>query len=154
MTDQEILEKAIQKAIDGGWATDYEIKSGIGICRKLKDSETYVADGTTKFDIIYNYEFAKSLWGEYKKAQYDTHDSVENDKDTPQLPSTYNSDQHFEWLDKYAVCSKCKKSVRTYDQRMSNCGDEPIVKGSMGWEYHLMRMVVSEDPIKYLSENM
>lgn len=66
MSDKDILEKAIKKAIDGGWAfpgvvgsKDFEFK-GNGV---------YVLGNMTSvrydyFEIIFNHDFAKALWGE------------------------------------------------------------------------------------------
>lgn len=70
MTDQQILEKAIQRAIDGGWDakglggaeawTDYP--------RALKAMAIYTllnegaGDGYLLF--IFNHDFAKALWGD------------------------------------------------------------------------------------------
>lgn len=54
MTEQQILEKAIQKAIDGGWA----------------DGETWLNFTIWKAALpnvpsfIFNHDFAKALWGE------------------------------------------------------------------------------------------
>lgn len=156
MTDQEILTKAIDKARSNGWENKTWVSVTIGAQYEVGSISVKHTSEYTWRDyapIIFQKSFCKALWGDYKDAQYDTHDSLENDKDTPPLPSTYSSDVHFKWLDKYAVCRKCSKSLRTYDQRKSDCG-EPLEKGSMGWNYHLQRMVISEDPIKYLEENM
>lgn len=73
MTNQEILEKAIQKAQKNGWNKEYDIshtdsmgwamtakgkvkKSEIGLTAKI----TYMI---SENDIIYNHDFAKALWG-------------------------------------------------------------------------------------------
>ncbi len=57
MTDQQILEKAIQKAIQGGWKTNRSAEV-------LADS--IINDGT--YDqlepLIFDHDFAKALWGE------------------------------------------------------------------------------------------
>lgn len=55
MTHAEILEKAIQKAIDGGWKAD-----AVGMV-------TIIPKGWLEHDhykaIIFNHDFAKALWG-------------------------------------------------------------------------------------------
>lgn len=69
MTNQEILEKAIQKAIDGGltgyWADRYKS------CKHLDEMEYLVNgnnidDGKPVETLIFNHNFAKALWGEEK----------------------------------------------------------------------------------------
>jgi hypothetical protein len=58
ITNQEILEKAIQKAIDGGW-------DNIG--NKRIDERLVIRFGTYNFDIA----FFKALWGEYPTYTHD-----------------------------------------------------------------------------------
>ena len=61
MTDKEILEQAIQKAIDGGWRGDMlDIKvkqQDNGIVRVYWDNTEW-----SVLDILYNKAFAKALW--------------------------------------------------------------------------------------------
>jgi hypothetical protein len=47
MSHKEILEKAIQKAVDGGW-----------------DGTPDPYGETSIYDLIFNHDFAKALWGE------------------------------------------------------------------------------------------
>lgn len=69
MEHQQILERAIRKAIDGGW----------------EDDNHYTHDGAEKFakymlhwdateHYIFNHDFAKALWGEEDKMIIDTGD--------------------------------------------------------------------------------
>lgn len=51
---QQILTKAIQKAIDGGWD------------KSLDDTITITRYGSV-LDIIFNHQFAQALWGEVKQ---------------------------------------------------------------------------------------
>lgn len=62
MTDQQILEKAIQKAIDRGWKPlwPYTEKPYKGD----KFNEWFVGDGTSVRAFIFNHDFAKALWGD------------------------------------------------------------------------------------------
>lgn len=57
MTNQEILEKAIQKAVAGGWTSPLVNENE----KALTIAYQYFAD---RFGggIIYNHEFAKALW--------------------------------------------------------------------------------------------
>lgn len=60
MTNQQILEKAIQKARDSGLVVDYTSK---------KEVTVYDEDGYTTLPtefVIFNHDFAKALWGEAK----------------------------------------------------------------------------------------
>ncbi|RTK93202.1 hypothetical protein EKI60_06250 [Candidatus Saccharibacteria bacterium] len=61
MSTQEILEKAIQKAIDGGWehgipADHLQIVEDKGGILFYYQNPPY--------DLIFNHDFAKALWGE------------------------------------------------------------------------------------------
>jgi hypothetical protein len=86
MPNQQILEKAIQKAIDGGWDTfgtgsqqidveeikliDSELQPDIGVDK----SGIYICihrhHGTYSVpELIFNHDFAKALWGERRIEQ-------------------------------------------------------------------------------------
>ena len=58
MSDKEILGKAIQKAIDGGWTDDALEDVGIEIY------SSSFGDYRSMNDLIYRHDFAKALWGE------------------------------------------------------------------------------------------
>lgn len=64
MTHKEILEKAIQKAIDGGWRGDL-----LGIVVRTDGAGTvrlenpHTEEEWSVEEIIYNHAFAKALWG-------------------------------------------------------------------------------------------
>jgi len=75
MTDKEILEKAIQKAIDGGWAGAYPNQSDVSHLvlwaelnnwKVIKVLFSSIVGETTKdvSSVIYNHQFTKALWGE------------------------------------------------------------------------------------------
>lgn len=78
MTNQEILEKAIQKAIDGGWmplkttrpvvgwGADYSdaFDEGEGVLiRALHARSNADYSFYSLRELIYNHDFAKALWG-------------------------------------------------------------------------------------------
>lgn len=119
MNNKEILEKAIQKAIDGGW------KGKMGILPEHWAVEYYrraTIENLLEFNgyqlIIYTHDFAKALWGEgdIEVFQGFGHDPGMSDDDPG---------------DDYNI----------YDYEVA-------------WEYHMKEMVISEDPIKYLGENL
>ena len=71
MSDKQILEKAIHKAIDGGWKeahgnTLHVLDDGtIVVVLKRKQGADYAyGTNTSLFNIIYQHDFAKALWGE------------------------------------------------------------------------------------------
>ena len=61
MTSKDILEKAIQKAIDGGlsgyWVDRYRM------CQELDEMEFLLEDKPIE-SLIFNHDFAKALWGD------------------------------------------------------------------------------------------
>lgn len=64
MNNQQILETAIQKAIDGGWKQDYKVKFTFlndDGSRRIT-AKTTVDDWDTYASIIFNHDFAKALW--------------------------------------------------------------------------------------------
>jgi len=136
MSDQQILEKSIQKAIDGGWngggretevTFDYDVYDGYRVhIMTYQGSNLQSFIYTADEEIIFNHDFAKALWGEkeYEPAKY-----VRN-REYFTMPAT-GDEIHEVNLDRIE-----------YDL-------EPG-----GWQYHLQQMVIAEDPIKYLGENI
>ena len=63
------IEKAIQKAIDGGWkdGTHPEFKTWVGGGHWNGQHLLTIIQGSSFYhvnDLIYNHDFAKALWGE------------------------------------------------------------------------------------------
>lgn len=74
MTKKEILEKAIQKAIDGGWdmPAAFKLFNNEDIAFQM-DSDGSQYQGWKFYrpaQIIFNHNFAKALWGE-EDCRYD-----------------------------------------------------------------------------------
>jgi len=71
MSNQEILEKAIQKAIDGGWKTpldEWEVSADcLSVYHHNKPSRAWESQlmwFQPISELIFNHDFAKALWGE------------------------------------------------------------------------------------------
>jgi len=60
MSDQEILQKACSKAIEGGWRMDKEWAKQFKI-NKVEGVNHYIINPNI---VIYNHKFAKALWGD------------------------------------------------------------------------------------------
>lgn len=125
MTNQQILEKAIQKAIDGGWFktegfNGYTVwcpVSALDTLVILEEKESHEKRQYNYQAIIFNHDFAKALWGEEEIG-----------------------------LDQYGW-----NNVAYFTQ--FDTPINYIIKLSL-WQYHLQQMVISEDPIKYLGANI
>lgn len=68
LTDQQILEKAIAKAIEGGWIpfnNEYQAtQKPESIFTWLLDGNTYEWNKLAVYSFIFDRDFAKALWGE------------------------------------------------------------------------------------------
>ena len=75
LTKQEILEKAIQKAVEGGWRSNIDLtlwepkvfdhpRMGLVIGWRPNQLITYIGDDIPYQAVIFNHDFAKALWGE------------------------------------------------------------------------------------------
>lgn len=125
MSDKDILENAIQVAIDGGWYIDgykkfkYPIIDGVEITFFARKAMKYGACQIYPhyYELIFNHDFAKALWGE--------EDVCEN-------------------------CGNLWRGRDTHDNSY-DCSDSPV-QGA--WQYYLQQMVIADDPIKYLGENI
>lgn len=127
MTHQEILTKAIEKAIAGGWKSpdqpgmdDYKFKTPIDPSFRwvwpwvLMRQFNQGAEVEVNIEhVIFSHDFAKALWGE-ADINYWIEDCSENMSD------------HYEGL-----------RVR---QKM--------------WQLRLQEMVIADDPIAYLGEHL
>ena len=105
LTNKEILEKAIQKAIDGGY--DH-------IPYSVTEHADFLIESKVLPILIYNHQFAKALWGD-------------------------------EWHHNTFIVPK------ELSKRFAGTNELDIKPLYM---YHLQRMVISDDPIKYLKENI
>jgi len=105
MTHQEILTKAIEKAIASGW--DVDLETVLPEMRKMWS--LYGLQYTGYNGLLFSKDFAKALWG----------DKLTN---------------------VFIQCPNCRRRVKDYFPT--------------GWQYHLQKMVIAEDPIAYLGEHL
>ena len=126
MPKKEILEKAIQKAIDGGWdcfgfkhyIVDQTGKFVVFDNFLVDQEETWRETvGITRLtmDIIFNHDFAKALWGD--------------DQMSVDYADLNGADAYYEG------------------------STDGLGREMPAWMHHLQQMVIAEDPIKYLGEN-
>ena len=137
MNNKEILEKAIQKAIDGGWLGVkqsenleriyyYPDSSQILKWRWEEDGRCFSDGAYDDYEsinvevIIFNHDFAKALWGQ---RQFDAY-GVDHDLLRSNDAVTGSGGPDEDWY------------------------EHPI------WMWHLQQMVVADDPIKYLGRNI
>lgn len=137
MSNKEILERAIKKAVDGGWEP-FEFGSPTRIMKWENDhmvniAVTFPVDGgdvewvRELEGIIFNKDFAKALWGE------DWHMNV--GLETQRLQECTDCNQRgFSWH---------REEPNPYSNYWIYC-----------WQFHLQWMVVADDPMKYLGDNI
>jgi hypothetical protein len=125
MTNQEILTKAIDKAIAGGWnaetgdeyqvfARKYDINHKEEVVGRLFirsiSSHSMSSYLHTPEQIIFSHDFAKSIWGE--------------------------------------------EILLAWGYSPMITVGEPHSTKIFEWQYHLQQMVIADDPIKYLGDNI
>lgn len=131
-SDKQILEKAIQKAIDGGWNLK-TWPSERYWPNYLSDEHLVRHAAETLNDmrlehLIFNHDFAKALWGENRKP-----------------PESEDIDENNTKLGLYAARGGGYEGYGDYVE-LEFTGD--------AWQYHLQNMVIADNPIKYLGENL
>lgn len=125
MSNKEILEKAIQKAIDGGFNPGPSYTSvhlNTGAEEHLGPKEfllhNMLRDIPFRLMIIFNHDFAKALWGD-KQIGVD-----------------------------YSTLNKIPDDIYYEDVDGTGGLEAPA------WKFNLQQMVIADDPIKYLGENI
>lgn len=150
MTNQEILTKAIQKAIEAENVLDLpvDVSSQIRSVEHDHGVITFWVGGSMYLLSIFNHNFAKALWGDLELTQWLSHDVPAKRSDFRPWDNGFK-----DWSDVpeyYWYCVNCKMPWRnTFDTRC-----EKVKHGNVGWEYHLKEMVTSDDPIAYLGEHL
>lgn len=135
MKDEEILKKAIKKAINNGflhnalkdmvWEYSTDADSIFYFKDNRKGSLSVASEGIK--EIIFSHDFAKAFWGE-EKWNFGYKVTLHNDK----------SKEGWKWW---------KHKTTSWDFKSSE-----IKMWLPAWQYHLQQMVLEEDLIKYLEK--
>ncbi len=129
MTNEQILKKAVEKAVKNG--LDCEL-GGTGKVVKVFHGKNITAKMLTMFEFIFSHDFAKAIWGKetiYKlqcskcKADY----NIWDEKDSELISASY-------------CCYDGKKLKRVVDYV------------SETWQGELRRMVLEPEPLKYIEK--
>lgn len=146
MDDEQILEKAIEKAEKNGW------KEGKN---QLLYQKNY--GGKLPLILIYSHDFAKAFWGE---EGYPI--KVDDLKHEWYLKETRHGTVDTKVYGcKVGCCDvvKINNIVYYHDENdfeteqpwnISLIMSEHKIKYNQGWQYHLQQMVLETEPIKYL----
>lgn len=146
MDKAQILEAAIQKAIEGGWSNSLSGYEDI-LLYAMRGILGDPYDAPSIEQVIFNHDFAKALWGEYSATSYAPHYIPARGYPGEKIPKNEIKDSAKEenWN-----CTRCRKKWR-------QCFEKECLllqEGNNGWQRHLQNMVISEDPIKYLADNL
>lgn len=126
MTNEQILKKAIEKAMKNGWR--------LGDAPRMDDAE-WVASHVGDRDIIFTHDFAKAMFPD----EYETTTHIKCfGKKTCQSHDLGLFDGY---PPKY--CYECGAEMIEVDVKQKTTRD---------WQFHLQQMVISEDPIKYIGQ--
>jgi hypothetical protein len=129
MQAKDILEKAIKKAIDGGWSGKI-----LGITVRVQSNGILRLENHTTTEewsveeIIFNHNFASALWPGFLGYIPGINENDDN-------PEEY-------W--------KLMNSQINWGQ---NEGGAAYFKGLL-CDFHLQQMVIADDPVKYLGDNI
>ncbi len=122
MTNEQILKKAIEKAVKNG------IPSGVLDVISEYDSNAWEKDISLNrhYGLIFLHGFAMAFWGK----EYVCKECGENAEE--------NYDD--------GVCKGCCEGLLSDSNGPGDMEDVPA------WKYHLQQMVLEKDPIKYLEK--
>lgn len=142
MTDEEILKKAIKKAMKNGFTglpSDYAL-----VTDWINDSDY--------FQVIFSHDFAKAFWGERKTRKV----KPEKIHLTCKYDNCWDDDAtEEEFVDDYGI--EALKELQQYDEwesdSIAKCYSYWNIKTvNGGWQYHLQQMALQENPIQYLEQ--
>lgn len=176
MSNQEILEKAIQKAIEGGWKATLEGN----ILKKIDETGKFHlwigANTWGSIDLIFNHEFAKALWGNdvvtkdavgfgiikiwAEQVAYEFEGRLHAANGKRQMAFLKYPDNMLvhrapnELVEVEKVVMDLKHLAGSIPFRTHKIKEVDVLGGIPTWQYHLQQMVIADDPIKYLGENI
>jgi len=130
MTNEEILKKAIEKAVKNGWEHNFKEE---WIISGMKGSPDWY------YNIIFSHDFAEALWGEEEIC-----------KDCGSRIDEKMTGARLNW--KVIECSGCDCSNWISPKSKSTSlrkSDNFIIKA---WQYHLQQMVLAEEQLQYLKK--
>ncbi len=127
MSEQEILQKAIEKAIAQGWdnpEAKYIVNNAYDIKSKYKKHESHL----TYHQIIFSHDFAKAFFGVQEVVE-----------------------------DSGKTFDRCYEDFRKHDHmidKIQGYWDEWRRQGRIvpSWKHHLKIMILEENPIQYLEK--
>ena len=144
---QETLQKIIEKVLDRGypsepnWALDYS-PDGKTLMYSTFESDWYPAER-----LIFSHDFLKAFWAEEEKELEALRDKQEKswefDKSYQEKLDAYLPFKDFEDGEKFFAANQ-NPAPMTSDDICRMC--------EIGWKHHAQQMVISEDPIEYLSK--
>ena len=120
MTDKEILQKAVIKAVKNGMIWGDWDSQGFLEYWNSRDFEDIIEE-REHYKLIFSHEFAKAFWGDEKLSEGKTLDETYEELKEHYLDK---DDFEFDWI--------------------SECNPEEA------WEYHLKQMVLEKEPLKYI----
>ncbi|HEX9036629.1 MAG TPA: hypothetical protein VF808_06510 [Ktedonobacterales bacterium] len=126
MTNQQILEEAIRKAIDGGWQPPFpNVNVFVPDLKWIEFNNLPGARHVTMepYTLVFDHGFAKALWGDVHKRWVPA-----RTKTNPTTGTTYTQSGHY--------------------QRVVTQSKLPA------WQWQLQQMVIADDPIKYLASTL
>ena len=125
MTNEQILEKAIEKAMKNGFKGTFpECKTGIAC-----EAQSLESDGDCVYTTIFSHDFAKAFWKK-EMAHYKLTCNV--------CGNSFNFIDEF-YNPKY--CSDCGNKLKKIIEYKTDA-----------WQYHLQQMVLEKEPLKYIEK--
>ena len=127
MTNGQILKKAIEKAVRNGWdaTKEWSVNAFIDEEGVFRCSELEIED---TFNIIFSHDFAKAFWGK--------------------------NDLEFDGARMITLLTNGEYTTPRRRGKGFYLTTYKIIyeKGVKAWVYHLQRMVLEKNPIKYLKQ--
>ena len=133
MTNEQILEKAIEKAVHNGY--EPEPKWALHLKRWAKDPDSFAlcSDECFYYGIVFSHDFAKAIWG---MGMISSCCEVSISRTTAEIIKMFGKDHESNMF----YCSKCENMI------------VEEVYATNAWQYHLQQMVLEEEPLKYLEK--